>query len=65
MDRTQTYSTFAVGLTRRKKLGRGTKGMDREREANEFFYPQEGTPSEVPWDAREATRAMNELHMDD
>ena len=38
--------------------------MDRGRGKCKF-YPQEGTPSEVPWDVREATRDMNELHMDD
>ena len=32
---------------------------------NASFYPQQSTPSEVPWHVREATRAMNDLHMDD
>jgi hypothetical protein len=34
-------------------------------EKNAGFYPQEGKPSEEPWDVREATRAMKEMHMDD
>ena len=34
-----------------------------EIEKNAGFYPQEGTSSKEPWDVREATRAMNELHI--
>ena len=34
-------------------------------ETNAGFYLHGGTLNEVPWDVREATRAMNELHMDD
>jgi len=31
MDKTQNHSTFVVGLTRRKKRGKETKGMDKDR----------------------------------
>jgi len=37
----------------------------RETERNVGFYPQEGTPFDEPWDVREATMVMKELHMDD
>lgn len=32
-------------------------------EENAGFYPQAGTPYEVLWDVKEATRAMHELHI--
>jgi len=32
-------------------------------ESKAIFYPKEGTPSEMHWDGRESTRAMNELHI--
>ena len=34
-------------------------------EASAGFYPQEGTPYEVPWDVKEAKKAMNEHHIGD
>ena len=37
----------------------------KEIEINAGFYPEEGTPSKEPWDVREATKAVKELHMDD
>ena len=35
-----------------------------EAKNNAGFYPPEGTPSEVPWDVRDATKAMKEMNMD-
>lgn len=34
-------------------------------ETNAGFYPQECTPSKVPWDVKEATKSMKYIHMDD
>jgi len=34
-------------------------------EKNAGFYPQEGKPSEEPWDVEEGTGAMKEMHIDD
>jgi len=32
---------------------------------NARFYPQEGSPYEIPWDVRDATRAMHELQINE
>jgi len=49
------------------------KGRNDEEEMKEWkqiennagFYPQEVTPYKVPWDVREATRAMKDMNIDD
>jgi len=36
-----------------------------EIEKNVGFYPQEGIPSEEPWNVRESTNAMKYMDIDD
>ena len=43
----------------------GAQKAWKQIEKNPCFYPQEGKPSEEPWDFMDATRVMRDMHMDE
>jgi len=56
--------TFFLGLQKGRNEEEDKKEWTNI-ESNESFYTQEGKPSREPWDVREATRAIKEMHIDD
>lgn len=62
LDRDKAQSSFIIGFRGKKRKTQEKKEWEKL-EASVGFYPEDGIPFEVPWDAREATRAMHELQI--